>query len=129
MREEKEQFEFSLWEKTCPKNFMILFNSFSNPVPIADETKWVSERLKITQSFFASLFILLPWETKRNTIVFCYFINLVSAVGNYLLTRWQTTLFTLLLKNQVMTCVLHFSVLNKRGMKSIHWFLFSHVLW
>ena len=39
MREEKEQFKFSLWEKTCPKNFMILFNSFSNPVPIADETK------------------------------------------------------------------------------------------
>lgn len=39
MREEKEQFEFSLWEKTCAKNFMILFNFFSNPVPIADETK------------------------------------------------------------------------------------------
>ena len=87
MREEKDQFEFSLWEKTCAKNIMILFNFFSNPVPIADEMKWVSERPKITQSFFAPLFILLPWETKRNIIVFCYFINIVSTVGNYLLTR------------------------------------------
>lgn len=47
------------------RTFMILFDFFSNPVPIADETKWVSERPKITQKFFCSIIHIASLGTKR----------------------------------------------------------------